>query len=365
MRYKNVYLEAFAYSLPDEVVTSAELEARLAPLYRRLRLPEGRLEMMSGVAARRFWPPGMPPSLKSSETAEKAIQTAGIDRRKIGALVHGSVCRDFVEPATACLVHRNLGLPRSCAVYDVSNACLGLLNALAQVADMIELGQIQAGIVVGTENSRALVETTIAKLNSDTALSRRDIKQAFASLTIGSGSAAILLCHRELSRTGNRLLGGIVEAFSDHCELCYGNASNNAEEAVGIANENVCDEFAHPLMWTDSEALMQAGIAAAKESFSHFLTEVGWKPAEINKTFCHQVGRAHRRLLFETLKLDPAIDFSTLEELGNTGAVALPLTAAIGIERSRVQPGDRVALLGIGSGINVIMLGLEWHRRLG
>jgi len=231
------------------------------------------------------------------------------------------------------------------------------------VADMIELGWIQAGIVVGTESSRALVETTITKLNSDTALSRQDIKQAFASLTIGSGSAAMLLCHRELSRTGNRLLGGIVEAFSDHCELCYGNVSNNAEEAIDVASENVCNEFARPLMWTDSEALMQAGIAAAKESFSRFLTEVGWQPTEINKTFCHQVGRVHRRLLFETLNLDPAIDFSTLEELGNTGAVALPLTAAIGIERGWVQSGDRVALLGIGSGINVIMFGLEWHRR--
>ena len=66
--------------------------------------------------------------------------------------------------------------------------------------------------MVGTESGRALVESTIAHLNADTSLSRQDIKTAFASLTIGSGSAAVVLCDRELSRTGNRLLGGAM-----HC----------------------------------------------------------------------------------------------------------------------------------------------------
>ena len=87
--------------------------------------------------------------------------------------MHGSVCRDFLEPATACGVHHRLGLPDRCAVYDVSNACLGLLNGIVQVANMIELGQIRAGVVVGTESSRTLVEATIQHLNADASLSRK------------------------------------------------------------------------------------------------------------------------------------------------------------------------------------------------
>ena len=68
--------------------------------------------------------------------------------------------------------------------------------------------------------------------------------------------------------------------------------------------------------------------------------------------------------MFESLGLEPQIDYSTLEYLGNTGSVALPMTAAIGIENGHLQKDDRVALLGIGSGINVIMLGVEWQRSL-
>jgi 3-oxoacyl-[acyl-carrier-protein] synthase-3 len=351
MRYQNVCLESFAHTLPDEIVTSAEIEARLEPFYRRLRLPEGRLELMTGIAQRRFWPRGTLPGEKSVETAEKAIQKAGIDRNRIGALIHGSVCRDYLEPATACGVHHRVHLSEQCAVYDVSNACLGLLNGVIQVANMIELGQIEAGVVVGTESGRALVETTIQHLNTDETLTRRNTKGAFASLTIGSGSAAIVLCHRRLSRTGNRLLGGRMQTATQHFELCQGGHGETANTQSQL------------LMETDSEALMHEGVAAAQKTFAAFLAEMEWTVPDIQKTFCHQVGKAHHRLMFDSLGLDQQIDYTTMEYLGNTGSVALPMTASIGIENGRLQPNDRVAMLGIGSGINVIMLGIEWQQR--
>lgn len=343
--YKNVCLEAFACCLPEEAVSSEEIERRLQPLYTRLRLPEGRLELMSGIAQRRFWPAGMPPGRISVQTAEKAIRIAGLDKRHIGALVHGSVCRDFLEPATACGVHHRLGLPDECVIYDVSNACLGLLNGMVQVANMIELGQITAGVVVGTESSRALVEATIERLNGDTSLSRNDVKPAVASLTIGSGSAAVVLVDRRTSRTGNRLLGGVARADTGGCELCQ-------------------SEGLQEIMHTDSEALMREGIAVGKETFGELLGCMGWRADEIDRVFCHQVGRAHRRLMLESFGIRPEIDYSTLDFLGNTGSVALPITAALGIEKGYVKQGDRVALLGIGSGINVVMLGVRWQRSL-
>src|SRR3990172_9559980 len=148
MRYRRVCLESFGYVLPDEIVTTQELERRLAPVYQRLRLPEGRLEMMTGIRERRFFPVGTRPSSISIESARRAIEASGIDPAHFGALIHGSVCRDHLEPATACHTHQGLGLPPECLIYDVSNTCLGLLNGVLQVANMIELGQIRAGIIV-------------------------------------------------------------------------------------------------------------------------------------------------------------------------------------------------------------------------
>ena len=346
MIYRNVCIESFGYALPSEVISSTELEARLVPLYERLRLPEGRLELMTGIRERRFWPIGMLPSEKSVESGERAIRAAGIDRKEIGALVHASVCRDYLEPATACSVHHRLALPAECMIYDVSNACLGILNGMVQVANMIELGQIGAGLVVGTEGGRQLVETTIDWLNRSESLSRDDVKLAIASLTIGSASAAVLLTHRDRSRSGHRLVAASARANTVHHQLCH----SGRDEAADM----------QPLMTTDSERLMHEGITTGAATFRDFLRETGWQPNQIARTFCHQIGSAHRKLMLQALELDLSRDFTTFEWLGNTGSAALPVTMAIGVERNLIQSGDKVAMLGIGSGINCLMLGAEW-----
>jgi 3-oxoacyl-[acyl-carrier-protein] synthase-3 len=227
-------------------------------------------------------------------------------------------------------------------IYDVSNACLGLLNGIVHVANMIELGQIRAGVVVGTECGRQLVDNTITQLNADGSLTRDSVKNSIASLTIGSASVAIVLCDEELSETGNRLTTAAVHCDTTQHDLC---------QSRGLET----------FMQTDSEELMRRGVAAGAETFADFLAASGWERDGINRTFCHQVGVAHRKLMFEALDLDPAIDFSTVETLGNTGSAALPVTMALGIEQGRVRRGDRVAMLGIGSGINCLMLGAEWQ----
>lgn len=347
MRYSEVCVETFCCTLPPHVVTSAEIEARLAPVYQRLGLPEGRLELMTGIRERRFFDAGTKPGAISAITVRSALQESGLDPSSIGALVHGSVCRDQMEPATAAAVHHAAGLPNECLVLDVSNACLGLLNGMLIIADMIELGRIKAGIVVGTETGRDLVEGTIERLLHDEAVTRKDVKREFASLTIGSGSAAVVLCHRKLSRRGLRLLGGSMLADTSHNELCAGGSLSTS----GVS--------ARPAMQTDSEALLHAGVGLAERTWQQFLRTLEWTPEKVDKTFTHQVGKAHRQLLLERLGLDLSIDYPTVETLGNTGAVALPTAAALGLKAGHVRAGERVALLGIGSGLNCVMLGLE------
>jgi 3-oxoacyl-[acyl-carrier-protein] synthase-3 len=350
MRYRYVCLESIGYTLPEEVISSEEIERRLEPLYARLRLPAGRLELMTGIRERRFWPRGTLPSQNSVVSCRRAIEAAEFDRSQIEALVHGSVCRDYLEPATACAVHHQLELRPNCLIYDVSNACLGLLNGMVQVANMIELGQIRAGLVVASEGSRELVETTIAALNRDESLTRETVKPAMASLTIGSASAAVLLVHRELSTTNNLVRGYVAQTNTKAHELCH----SGRDESVGSGMA--------PLMQTDAENLMHEGVAIAKTAFEQFLEEMDWTARDVRKTVCHQVGTAHRKLLLETLRLSPEIDFATFPWLGNTGAASLPSTLGIGIDEGHYRAGDKIAMLGIGSGINVLMMAVALNR---
>ena len=347
MLYKHVCVDAIVHNPAPHVVASADLEKQLAPVYERLSLPVGRLELMTGIQERRFYDPGTLPGQISVVTTKMAVEDSGIPAERFGALIHGSVCRDRMEPATAAGVHAGSGLPNEAIVIDVSNACLGLLSGMLHVADMIELGRIQAGVIVGTETGRGLVEGTIASLLADTTLTRKSIKPAFASLTVGSGSAAVVLCHSDLSHTGHRLLGGSFLSDTSAHALCAG----------GVDSQEHGDS--RPRMETDSEALLHAGIALAEKNWAKAKKILNWTNADPDRIFTHQVGKQHRTLLMERLKLDPSLDFPTVERFGNTGAVALPMALAMGLKEDPPAPATKLALLGIGSGLNSVMLGIE------
>jgi 3-oxoacyl-[acyl-carrier-protein] synthase III len=349
MQYEKVCVESFGYELPGNIITSLSLEERLAPIYNKFNLSYGRLEMITGIRERRFWDDGMTPSQASIKAAEKAISKSGVDKEDIGCLLHASVSRDFLEPATATVVHDSLGLPPTATIFDISNACLGFINGMVTLANMIELGQIKAGIVVGCESSKRLIDTTIHKLLKDPDITRDKLKLAFATLTLGSGAVAVVLTHSSLSQDGHKLLGGVTRAASQHNSLCRIEADASFLDL---------DEL--PDMHTDYEGVLKNGLKLAPDTWEATKKELGWKNSDIDRFFTHQVSAVHSKLLFKTLGLDYAKDFSTVEYLGNIGSVSLPITMAIAIDQGRLDPGNNVAMMGIGSGICCLMLGLKW-----
>lgn len=345
MKFKHACIESLAVALPDEVWTSAAIEERLRPLYERLRLPAGRLELMTGIKERRMWAPGTRPSDASAAAGHNVLKRSALKPGQMEVLIHSAVCRDMLEPATASFAHHKIGLGVNCQVFDLSNACLGFLNGLVTLAAMIDAGQIQCGLVVSGENGRPLVDRTIRHL-LEAPLDRNAIKPYFANLTIGSAAVAAVVCHEDLLPAGaprHRLLCGSVHAETRHSELCQGDSEGDAL-----------------VMETDSEQLLIAGMEVAKATWTKFAAESGWTTATPDRVITHQVGAAHRRKLYETLQLDPAKDFATVDWLGNTGSAALPATLAVAAERGALSAGQKVALLGIGSGLNSLMLAVEW-----
>ena len=148
MHFKNVVLDSMAYALPNEVWTSAMVEDALSPLYERLHLPYGRLAEMTGIQERRHWSPDTLPSTAAIDAGENLLRQNNIDRAIIDVLIHASVCRNRLEPATAAYVHQGLKLPEKTQIFDLSNACLGVLNAIIVGTSMIEAGTARSVLVV-------------------------------------------------------------------------------------------------------------------------------------------------------------------------------------------------------------------------
>jgi 3-oxoacyl-[acyl-carrier-protein] synthase-3 len=338
MLHSNVCLEALGYELPPNVVSSDSIYEELESTLERLRIPAEGLQALTGVEERRFWDRGLPIHQAAARAARKALEASRVAPSRIGVLISTSVCRDFIEPSTAALVHGELGLPADCLNFDLGNACLAFLNGLSVAAEMIEKGQIEAALIVDAESSRDVTETTVKRLQGDDVDGDR-LREQFAALTLGSGAVAAVLTHRSASRSGHLLTGHVAQADTRHSRLCLGTPTE---------------------MITDHKLLLEAGVDLARRTWARACEVFGWSPETVDLFVCHQVTSTHHRAVFDALGLDVARSFVTFPFLGNVGPASVPLTLALAAERGKVKKGDRVALMGIGSGLNCSMMELIW-----
>jgi 3-oxoacyl-[acyl-carrier-protein] synthase-3 len=338
MNFENVVIQAIAAVEPPIRVTSRELSERLEPTIQRLGIHPNLLEDVSGIVARRFWNEGTQPSDAATLAAQKVIGEAGIDRESIGVIINTSVCRDYLEPSTACIVHGNLGLSEKCTNFDVGNACLAFVNGMDIAARMIERREVDYALIVDGESSGPITESTIERMLGED-IDEEQFRAEFASLTLGSGAAAMIMARRDLVPGGHRYIGSVSRSATEFNTLCRGQMDQ---------------------MKTDTKTLLTEGLKLALKTFNAARSALGWVASELDQFVIHQVSKVHTDSLVKLLGLDPRKVHAIYQEMGNVGPASVPMVLARAIELGKIRSGDRVALLAIGSGLNCSMAEIVW-----
>jgi 3-oxoacyl-[acyl-carrier-protein] synthase-3 len=338
MKEINMGMRAIAYVEPDEFISSDQIECDLACVYDKLKLPYGRIEMQTGIKSRGVFHAKLPSDI-SILAGKELFKNSDVSAVDIDLLIHASVCRDFLEPSTASVIHHGLALREDCLSFDLSNACLGVMSAIQVASDMIKAGTIKNALVVTGENSKPLLTQTIKSILADDSITRKTIKKYFANFTIGSSGVAICLSSNIENNYPEFKKSFSLSDTSAHT-LCQGGGSTES-----LAME------------TDSEELMKRGVALAQKNWNLFKDKLTGK---VDHFICHQVGIHHREFMYKSLDLDINLDHMSFDRYGNTGSAALPLTLAIAAKKNNIKKGQRVCLLGIGSGLHTQMTELIW-----
>jgi len=316
------------------VMTSAAFDQQLARTYRRIRMRPGMLEKLAGVVERRWWPTDVSFADAAALAGAKALAEAGINPAQVGLMINTSVSREYLEPSTAVAVHHQLGLPSSCLNFDIANACLGFVNAIQLAGTMIDSSQADYAVIVDAEGCRYTQELTLARLGAEDATAA-DLRSQFATLTLGSGAAAMVLGRADRHPEGHRIVGGVSRAGTEHHDLCVGDLNR---------------------MRTDTKRLFDAGLALAVETWAEAKSEFDW--GGIDWFFAHQTSVVHVRAMARALGVDRSRFPLTLPTYGNMGPAAVPFTLARYADTLRSQ--ERILLLGIGSGLNTSYAEIIW-----
>jgi 3-oxoacyl-[acyl-carrier-protein] synthase III len=334
-RFRNTALLNVSRVDAPRVVTSDDLDERLASTYRRVGLRPGLLERLAGIRERRWWPDGVSFVDGAATAGAKAISESGVDPASIGLMVNTSVSRRYLEPATAVAVHDAIGLPPSCQILEVSNAWRGFVRGLEIAGAMIDAGMVDYALVVNGEDARGVQEATIERLSAPD-VTAKDVVAQFATLTLGSGAVAMVLGRADQHPEGHRVVGAVSRAGTEHHDLCIGD---------------------NDLMQTDLKGLLDAGLQLSADLWADAADEFDWHRG-MDCYVIHQISQVHTDALCERLGIDPQRVPRTFPDRGNIGPVSVPFTLAGEVDA--LDEGDRILLMGIGSGLNASCLEIVW-----
>jgi len=167
-------------------------------------------------------------------------------------------------------------------------------------------------------------DTTAADLFSD-----------FATLTLGSGAAGMVMGPADRHPEGHTFVGGVGRAATEHNQLCQGDMER---------------------MVTDSKGLLLAGLDVAEAAWKDAEADFDW--TDVQHYVMHQVSTVHCGAMIQRLGIDADRVPLTFPTFGNIGPAAIPITLAM--HQDRIERGDRVILLGMGSGINAAAAEIRW-----
>jgi 3-oxoacyl-[acyl-carrier-protein] synthase III len=334
-RFRNTSVLTVETADASQVITSDAIDERLLATYQRVGLRPGLLERLCGIRERRWWAEGVDFVDGAAMAGAKAISESGVDPAGIGLMINTSVSRKHLEPSTAVAVHHALGLPRSAQNFDVTNACLGFVNGMELAGAMIDSGLIDHAVIVNGEDPRPVQERTLDRLNGPGTTSK-DVVSEFATLTLGAGAVAMVLGRTDQHPEGHRLVGSVSRAGTEHHELCIGD---------------------NDMMRTDLKGLLDAGLQLGVDMWTEAGDHFDWHRG-MDRYVIHQVSKVHTAAMCERFGIDEARVPKTFPTRGNLGPASVPFTLAG--EQDALVDGDRVLLMGVGSGLNTACLEIAW-----
>ncbi len=338
MLFNNVSIAGLAHIDAPHTLTSKQINERLQPTYDRLGIRTDVLGDVAGIHARRMWDADMQASDAATLAARKAMTDAGITAGQVGLLVNTSVSRDYLEPSTASIVSGNLGVGEECVTFDVANACLAFINGMDIAARMIERGEVDYALVVDGETANLVYEKTLERMSSPD-VTAQEFRDELAALTLGCGAAAMVMARAELVPDAPRYRGGVTRSATEWNTLCRGNLDR---------------------MVTDTRMLLIEGLKLAQKTFVAAMQALGWAVDELDQFVIHQVSLPHTQAFIKNFGIDPKKVMTIFGEHGNIGPASVPIVLSKLRELGRLKKGDRIALMGIGSGLNCSMAEVVW-----
>jgi 3-oxoacyl-[acyl-carrier-protein] synthase III len=301
---------------PERVVPNSELVDRIDSSDEWIR-------ERSGIVSRRFAAPDESVVDMAEAASRQALEAAGLDASRIGAVILATVTHPMQTPSAASILTHRLGATPA-AAFDVSAACAGFCYGVALAGDMVTGGSAEHVLVVGVE-----------KLSDFT-----DLEDRGTAFIFGDGAGAVVIGPSDVPGIGPTVWGSDGEQWeairSRDTWTDLRDKPGTPWPALTMKGQPVFRWAVWQMAPVAQQALEKAGVSA--EDLDAFIP--------------HQANMRIIDSMIKALKLPPQVPVARdIAETGNTSAASIPLAMERMLREGEAPHGGLALLIGFGAGL--------------
>ena len=269
----------------------------------------------TGIRSRRYCAEGESHTSLCLAAARQALGRAGVKPEEVGVCIVATLTPDYLTPAAACLLQRELGLSEDTVCFDLNAACSGFVYALHTAECLLAAAPRKYGLVLGAE-----------------VLSRiTDFSDRGTCVLFGDGVGAAVVEWRADYPSLHAVLG------------CRGNG-----EALFIPGVHT---GAEPHIHMDGQAVFRFAVEALPRCVRQVLDRAGLGLEDVDRFVFHQANQRIIDFAVKKLGVDPARCTGNIARTGNTSAASVPLLLDELVSAGDLRPGQRALCVGFGGGL--------------
>ncbi len=324
--------------LPEQSVSSTDVAVRVSA-ENGFRMPVSLIERLSGVAHRYYSESGCSSDM-AALAGKDALTNAHLAPQDMDMVIFAAASDDITEPATANIVQEKLGCTNA-SVFDVKNACNSFLNALDIAQAFVQTGRARRILVTTGE-----VLSPSINWHIDDA---KDLYLKFAGLTLGDGGGACVVAASD--EVGRGILPGRFVSDGSQWRL-----------STMLSGGTLMRHDTSKMYFESESKKMQAlAVNAIPPLLRQVNEELGWDMArDVALVIPHQVSRRVIELISKKTGYPLERCVMTLDKVGNTAAASMPIALSIALEEGRIQPGDKILLVGGAAGFSAGVVPIIW-----
>ena len=335
-----VIFAGVGYHLPERVVTSAEVQARVYETT-RFTIPRGLVQKVTGIETRHYASDNEQASDLAYKASQIAMEQARMNPNDFDLLIFASCMQDVAEPATANILQEKLGASRA-HVFDIKNACNSFLNGLDVAESLIHAGKARNALIAAGETLSYCINWGIDSVTK--------LRSGLSGLTLGDAGAAAIL-KVEPNGNGRGILPPMFKSYGDQWRL--------ATVLGGGSMYRSAADHAY-FFSARSQELREQALKYIPQFVKMTLERVGWTPDDVDLVCTHQVTMEIVEELAKLTGIAYEKCVVSVKDCGNTAAASIPIGLARAQAEGRLKPYAKVLLVGGAAGFSVGVVPIVW-----